>query len=225
MIAMARPWDYPRWRRTAMQIALWLIFGGTLGLASLLTHARHQTPLVILGTERIAGTLRLKLPQGWRSLRLLPDVAQADSRIVAVVADGMSRATGSRTITVYCEQTDTPTQAEQYLQDSGLLTQLFPAGEVIADETPVKLGGVEAVRVTGEYDQPNIGRQVLIRKYQIVTCGILSGGQAVTIALAKTEEEINQEDLHLADAVAASVRGNPPAAVPTTVPIDPDANP
>ncbi|HET6247466.1 MAG TPA: hypothetical protein VFE47_07215 [Tepidisphaeraceae bacterium] len=30
---MSRPWEYPRWRRVLLQLALWAILGATLGLA------------------------------------------------------------------------------------------------------------------------------------------------------------------------------------------------
>ncbi|HEY8751548.1 MAG TPA: hypothetical protein VIM11_26440, partial [Tepidisphaeraceae bacterium] len=34
------PWDYPRWRRVLMQVVMWVVLAGSLGLAQLLARGR-----------------------------------------------------------------------------------------------------------------------------------------------------------------------------------------
>lgn len=61
---MARLWEYPRWRRVLMQVAMWVIFGGALGLAQLVVRQRQLTPIVLEPRTRL-GPLWVRLPQGW----------------------------------------------------------------------------------------------------------------------------------------------------------------
>jgi hypothetical protein len=57
--------QYGRWRRTALQVVLWLIFGGTLALAGFVSH-RRTSPLGVTLAEPITfGGLKVRLPQGW----------------------------------------------------------------------------------------------------------------------------------------------------------------
>jgi hypothetical protein len=62
---MGRPWEYPRWKRVLMQAAMWLIFGGTVGLAQLVAHHRRASPQADLGPPRPWGRLTVRLPDGW----------------------------------------------------------------------------------------------------------------------------------------------------------------
>jgi len=58
--------QYGRWRRTALQVVLWLIFGGTLGLAGFVSHRRTSPLGVTLGEPVSFGALKVRLPQGWQ---------------------------------------------------------------------------------------------------------------------------------------------------------------
>jgi len=49
-----------------MQVSMWLIFGASLGLAQLVTHARLVSPQADLGPPRVWGRLMVRLPEGWR---------------------------------------------------------------------------------------------------------------------------------------------------------------
>jgi len=60
---MARPWEYPRWRRVLMQVAMWVIFGGTLGLAQLVVRQRQLTPIVLEPRTRL-GPLWVRFATG-----------------------------------------------------------------------------------------------------------------------------------------------------------------
>jgi hypothetical protein len=63
--AMARPWEYPRWRRWVMQLVMWLILGATVGLAELITYQRNHMPIE-LGPPVQLGQVDVRLPAGWR---------------------------------------------------------------------------------------------------------------------------------------------------------------
>src|SRR5690242_6674171 len=62
---MGRPWEYPRWKRVLMQAAMWVIFGGTLGLAQFVSHERRVSPQADLGPPQVWGRLIIQLPEGW----------------------------------------------------------------------------------------------------------------------------------------------------------------
>lgn len=62
---MARPWDYPRWRRVLMQAVTWLILGGTVALAQLVVHQKQRAALR-LGPPLRFGALIVRVPEGWK---------------------------------------------------------------------------------------------------------------------------------------------------------------
>lgn len=63
---MGRPWEYPRWKRVLMQVSMWLLFGGTLGLAQFVSHERRVSPQADLGPPQSWGRLTVRLPDGWQ---------------------------------------------------------------------------------------------------------------------------------------------------------------
>ncbi|HSZ55221.1 MAG TPA: hypothetical protein VK797_06140 [Tepidisphaeraceae bacterium] len=59
---MGRPWEYPNWRRVAMQLVMWLILCATLGLAEIVTRTRG-----IEGAQQVrVGPVIVRLPYGWK---------------------------------------------------------------------------------------------------------------------------------------------------------------
>jgi hypothetical protein len=62
---MARSWQYPRWRRLLMQSAMWVILGGTVGLAALLDRHQHELSQVALAAPLQCSSIRLQLPANW----------------------------------------------------------------------------------------------------------------------------------------------------------------
>jgi hypothetical protein len=69
--------QYGRWRRAAMQAVMWVIFGGTLALASYVSHRRTASLDVALDEPTVVGDLRVRLPKGWD--REKPDKSQTQA--------------------------------------------------------------------------------------------------------------------------------------------------
>ena len=61
---MGRPWEYPRWRRMLMQVLMWLILGGTIGLAQLVTYHRSHAPIALSPPVQV-GPFLVRVPDGW----------------------------------------------------------------------------------------------------------------------------------------------------------------
>jgi hypothetical protein len=62
---MAKSWQYPRWRRYVMQVVMWVILAGTMGLAAAVTHYRSAALRVELGDPRARGGVTVQLPRDW----------------------------------------------------------------------------------------------------------------------------------------------------------------
>jgi hypothetical protein len=189
-----------------MQITLWLILAGTLGLAALVTHARQGSEVNSLGPEQSAGQLKFKLPRGWRATPILRGMKQADDRLVAIASEGANLSAGSRTMCVYYEQLDKPADAEAYLNKSGLLGVLFPVPDAEPEAEPTTLAGQPALAVRGVTAIPMIGGAIGTVEHVSLICGVLPNNQAVTIVMTKIETPIDQEDQSLLEDVAESVR-------------------
>src|SRR5688572_29586169 len=64
---MPKSWQYPRWRRVAMQAVMWVILGATVALAALVSHEVRRSRLVQLADERtLDDNLAVRLPKGWQ---------------------------------------------------------------------------------------------------------------------------------------------------------------
>lgn len=80
---MARPWEYPRWRRVLMQAATWLILGGTVALAQLVVHQKERAALS-LGPPLHFGALVVRVPEGWT----VREEADSDETVLDAIEDG-----------------------------------------------------------------------------------------------------------------------------------------
>ena len=65
---MGRPWEYPRWRRVVMQVAMWLILGGSLGLAQFIS-VRSRNAVESIGTQVQVDRFLVRLPDEWPVVR------------------------------------------------------------------------------------------------------------------------------------------------------------
>ena len=75
--------QYGRWRRVAMQVVLWVIFGGTLALAGYVSHRRAGSLNSDLAAPVTVGRLKVRLPSGWERIKP-PD---SDTRQALVVQE------------------------------------------------------------------------------------------------------------------------------------------
>ena len=62
---MAKNWQYGRLQAVALQVVMWLVFGGSLGLAAFIDHRRSGGLDVRLGEPRTVGRLVVRFPEGW----------------------------------------------------------------------------------------------------------------------------------------------------------------
>src|SRR5687768_11316932 len=101
---MAKSWQYPRWRRYAMQATMWLILGATLGLAAFVNHERRRSLRVELGAPATYGPITVRLPRAWDVIA--PN--ESDPRVVVSATEPAQTPTRrpgqGRTVTILRER-------------------------------------------------------------------------------------------------------------------------
>src|SRR5439155_1245662 len=137
---------------------------------------------------------------------ILRQLKHEDSRIVAATADAGNLSPGARTLTVYDQQLDAPATAEEYLDSSGLLTELFPISTGEPTIEPTTLGGYPAISIRGVTEVSVLGGAIGAVEHVCVICGVLPGNHAVTVVLTKIEQPLDPDDVRLVEAVAATVK-------------------
>src|SRR5688572_3510330 len=147
---MARSWQYPRWRRYAMQATMWLVLGATVGLAAFVNHERRRSMRVELGSPTSHGWLVVRLPKTWQQ-SVLPE---REDRVIAVAVEPDEQRLG-RTVTITRDRVTRPISPLEFLLTSnaqmlGLDLQLAqdPKGGKDLVE-PITVGGHPGVLVRG----------------------------------------------------------------------------
>jgi len=201
-----------RWRESAVQAALWLILGATIGAAALVTHRRQVALHVELGPAVRLGDISIRLPAGWAVARSAPrgmsEVLEATDRTNQESSrqDGgaSSSGNGQRQIYVISQQLPAPMRTDKYLQYCGILPS--------ADSPPIRgapriLGPIEFGPSGGLLLDASLlvvqGNTRSVEK-DIVACTILPWRQAVTIRL-KGVGEPELLDEQIVREVAASL--------------------
>jgi hypothetical protein len=80
---MGRPWEYPRWRRVLMQVVMWLVFAGSLGLATVLARNRNveRTNVVRVGVFELRVPDEFKIDASGRDTDLLAHDEERSRRL------------------------------------------------------------------------------------------------------------------------------------------------
>ncbi len=137
-----------------MQAAMWLILGGTVGLAALVNHERRRSMRVELGPPTSHGWLVVRLPKTWQASPL-PAAGDRDDRIIARAIEPDEQGLG-RTITITLDRVDEPISPLQFLLSSnnqilGLdLLRAAPRGPDEKDLVePITVGGHPGVLMRG----------------------------------------------------------------------------
>jgi hypothetical protein len=163
--------EYTRWRLVLMQVMMWLVLAGAVGLAALVNMQAERRHRVALSEPFPANGLTYRLPEGWR-------LAPADDpRVVARVVEPDRE----RAVSLVVDDSEASDPFE-YLVFSGLLSPAYTTAQYAqSDRQPLHFAGAEGVlvagaRVTGPRQEPTIIKEVM-------ACAILPSGEAVTIFL------------------------------------------
>jgi hypothetical protein len=169
-------WEYTSWRPIAMQIVMWLLLAGTVGLAALVNQYVQRQPRVTL-SEPIAGDgLILRLPRGWQL------VDEPDPRIIVRLREPVSPE-NARLLTLYYEPTtlDSP---DTYLVESGLLPRVYLGTRHLGREVhEIEMAGHEAILIAGSRRVRSLGNAVL---NDVIASVVLPDGEALTFLLQGT---------------------------------------
>ena len=99
---MPKSWQYPRWRRVAMQVAMCVVLGAAVGSAAWVGQTRRAELDVKLGPPQQVGELMVRLPERWQSR------ITRGRTVVVVVADEVSDRRGDRQLRISQVPQDPP---------------------------------------------------------------------------------------------------------------------
>ena len=206
---MAKTYTYTQRRRVIMQITMFGILLGTIGLAALVDNKIAAGSIGELGPEQSLGDLHFRLPADWTPIprsRRAPGAAV----IVREVADDED---SERTLAVYRQHVPHGMTVQQFIDGMDLVSDIFGNGR--PEVTAAKLGPVSGIRLRGRSVVRTADGFAL--EWDAVICGVLPDGEAVTVWLYRSAE-LNAGDVGLLRQVAASFRvapAPPPVSAPT----------
>ncbi|MGB7159333.1 MAG: hypothetical protein WBD40_14790 [Tepidisphaeraceae bacterium] len=180
---MARSWQYPRWRRYAMQATMWLILGATVGLAALVNHERRRSTRVELGSAVAEGWLVVRLPKTWE--RAPQD---RDPRVVARAVEPDEQGLG-RTVTITRDRLTKPISPLEYLLFGGnqlLGLDLEQAQHAAAKKElvePILIGDWPGVLVRGTRSSLRGAAPGAVPHKEVYAATVLPSGHAIVVKL------------------------------------------
>jgi len=187
--------EYTRSRRNVMQMTMFFVLLGTVGLAALLDQRIGAAAVVPLGPEQAAGPLHFKLPAGWTQVA-------ADDLDPTVVAQASQ---GQRTIRIYRQHIRRMLKPEAYLDESGMFSDIFGDQQDASSQEvdQVMMGGVSALRVRGLV--PHLTMMGQWMQSESVICAVFPNRQVVTLRMSDRTEDPDADEDFL-DEIAASIR-------------------
>lgn len=188
---MARPWEYPRWRRVVMQAVMWLILGGTVGLAQLIAYKRNHAPIELGAPVRL-GQVDVRLPAGWEAVGLAGSTLEAQEpdtrRMVRVMFN--------------------PPMLEAAEQPSG-------QGAVPISTEPLEFNGLHRRGLMAAISQYQMSAQGLVPEQVLRAAAELPGRNIIVVEVHQYAAQMGPADRLLLQAVADGITpagGKAPAA-------------
>ena len=168
---MARPWQYTRSRRLLMQGVMWLVLGGTVAVAALVSRIKARSSE--LGPPETQGAVEVLLPKGWE--RDLTTLSRTKWELTAREPVGRHEEPGSGRVIKVTQEMKSPGLTPE---DQLMAVLQAGGGRPASQIKRTTLGGKPAVRIrarvpVGEDDEDN--------GYIIYVCTVLRSGLAVTL--------------------------------------------
>jgi hypothetical protein len=176
---MARSWHYPRWKRLALQFALLLVLGLTLGLAELVARHQRAAQVTVLGPPATVGRVTIRLPKRW--VAESEDV-NTDSTVIHAQEPDADR--HGRVLTIAEEDVPFGTSLDRFLKQSGL----GPAARPIRDN-----GIEEPPRVLWKTPECPTGQEPVT----VANCG----GRLIAMRVAEIPPEAGRPTIWVAAAL------------------------
>ena len=178
-----------------MQIVLFIVLLGAVGLAALVDRHLGGIGQMQLGPPQTSGPLHFRLPASW----VIVTQIDGDPRVAAVA----TTPDGHRKIRVYREHLRQLMSPGDYLDQVGLLSEIF--GDQPPEAVDTTLAGQPAIRLEAELQITT--PELTFIQSEIVVCCVFPNRQAVTLRLTK-RGDFTPADEHLFDEIARSVTIN-----------------
>lgn len=190
---MSRSWQYPRWRRIAMQATLWVVLGATVGLAALVDHYRSGAAALKLGPMENFGPLSLRLPAGW--------AITAEREQVLLVQAEEGGGGSARILSVLLQPVREEMSALEFIIRSGLAP---PQAARVAQ--PISMAGQTGTMVSVTRQMRSPGGAV-VGERDMVAVAMVRPQYAIILHLGSAGNTLG-EDEDLLRQVAATVKLN-----------------
>jgi hypothetical protein len=198
---MARNWQYPRWRRLLMQLAMWVILGGTVGLAALLDrHAEEGSQVALAPGALQCGEIKLLLPTRWQI-----EISNEEPGVMTAT-DLALHFPRIRSVEITVAPPSEP----------GLIDHLLE--KEASDDAPEEIAFTPTGNRPGKlyiWQQSADDENQPLAEDQVIATAVLQDGPEVTIRLKhadRDDQSLDVEgDVDLVRRIAATVKISPPA--------------
>jgi hypothetical protein len=180
---------------------MFLVLVGCIGLAWLVDQQRAGMNKVALGPLISNGSLHFRVPENWS---LTQGFDFEDPRIVATAVETKTGSDSRRTLRVFHQNLRRPISAQEYLERTGLLVEIF--GDAAVQQVQVEhtmMSNTPALRMHAQAAIQTM--QGLAVESDVAICAVFPNRQVVTLWLSKPGDFTHADDL-LIRQVAASVQ-------------------
>jgi hypothetical protein len=115
--AMAKSWHYPRWRRHVMQITMWIVLAGTVGLAMVVNHFERKALEPRLGAAQTIGDVTFRAPANWKP----PGDNPSDPQTLITLLESDDDSGRARSISILRQRGNALKSPLEYLMQHGVL--------------------------------------------------------------------------------------------------------
>ena len=178
---MAKNWQYGRLRTVALQVAMWLVLGASLGLAAFIDHRRSGSLDVTLGEPVAEGRLVVRLPKGWE-VDVQESKAGPPRTLTVIDFDRQGRR--RRTLRITQEQQSGRPRGPEYYIESAVNLPIDDEGGALQTEPFPFLGQDDAVLLPLKINMRALRRYVptaSLPEAGLYACAVTPDGLAVLV--------------------------------------------
>ncbi|CAN5555127.1 hypothetical protein BH10PLA1_BH10PLA1_07860 [soil metagenome] len=185
---MAKWWHYPAWRRVALQVTMWVLFGASLGVAGMVSAYRQGQVNSKYSPPIACGKFVVRAPVGWKV------ILHPDSLVKVEAIEPTKTSRRPRHLLFYEKQIVEPTTAMEFLGQVKSNGTGFVEEEDPGEASPVTIAGFEGVATIREY----VRTVAIIARVHIVeysAAAVSPQGQALGVKMLSDGASVEADEL------------------------------